>query len=75
MNYWHVYDIYVYSKLLFECVANRLHLCNFSGNACLIIERIHIFCIPYILYNVTLRSNYCDYDVTACLLRNHVAVQ
>ena len=40
-------------RLLFECVANRLRLHNFSGNACLIIARAFAFSIYY-MYCITL---------------------
>ena len=41
----------VYRRLLFECIANRLCLRDYSENACLIIARVclvhiyHIYCI------------------------------
>ena len=51
----------LYRRPLFECVANRLCLRNFSRNVRLIIACVCcLYNILYMLRNVTLRSNYCE---------------
>ena len=44
----------LYCRVLFECVTNRLHLRNFSGNVCLIIARICLVHTYRIYYYIAL---------------------